>query len=137
MTNFLLLGDLHLSDKARVSATESYTDDLFEILKYTVRLAEEYDAVVVQAGDLFHQKMPSRTSHALVQRTIELVNSYPNGFWAVPGNHDMTHDRLDSVMETQPLGVVVRAGARLFQGWKSEIPGVYGVPWLQRFTDEM
>lgn len=135
MTSFLLLGDLHLSDKPPASCTESYTDDLFDILDYTVRLAEEYDAVVIQAGDLFHLKAPGHNSHALVQRTIEVIQKYPKGFWVVPGNHDLQNDRLQSVMETQPLGVVLRAGAKLLSGWMSPFQRVYGVPWLQRFDD--
>lgn len=138
MTNVLLIGDLHLSDNPPVSCTESYTDDLFELLAHTVELATEYNAITVWAGDIFHLKGPTRNSHALVQRTIDIVHSYTNGLYIVPGNHDLSNDRLDSI-KAQPLGVLFKAGARYLNGWAGNTEGpdfpIYGVPWLQRFTD--
>lgn len=138
MTNVLLLSDIHLSDTAPVSCTESYTDDLFELLEYSVQLAKEYNAITVWAGDVFHLKGPSRNSHYLVQRTIDIVNRYPNQLYIVPGNHDLSHDRLDSI-SSQPLGVLFKAGAVYLKGWAGSCTSgdfpIYGVPWLQRFND--
>src|SRR5882724_8351150 len=138
MTNVLLIGDIHLSDTPPVSCTESYTDDLFDLLAHTVTLAREHNAVTVWAGDIFHIKGPTRNSHALVQRTIDIIQSYPNGnIYVVPGNHDLSNDRLESI-DSQPLGVLFKAGARYLKGWAGEAGPdfpIYGVPWLQRFTD--
>jgi DNA repair exonuclease SbcCD nuclease subunit len=133
----LLLGDLHLSDRPPSSCTESYTDDLFDLMQQTVQLAEERQyAAVVQAGDLFHFKVPSRTSHRLVQRVIDLVDSYPCPFFVVPGNHDIQQDRLESIFVTQPLGVVLRSSnAHQLHGWAHDLP-VFGVPWLQTWNDK-
>jgi Calcineurin-like phosphoesterase len=141
VSTYLLLSDLHLSDRAPSSCTDSYTDDLFALLEQTVSIAAARKVTaVVWAGDIFHIKAPSRNSHRLVLRTIELIRSYPCPVYIVPGNHDIQHDRLTSLDETQPLGVLLRAGARLLDGWAEwdGPPGflpVYGVPWLQGYGE--
>lgn len=137
MAEYLLYGDLHLSDRAPSSCTDDYLDDLFDILDHIGGLAAEREAAaVVCAGDYFHVKTPGRTSHRTVQRVIRLLQVYPCPMLIVPGNHDMLCDRLDSIDETQPLGVVLAAGAaQLLHGWHGLLP-LYGVPWLQHFTDD-
>jgi DNA repair exonuclease SbcCD nuclease subunit len=107
---------------------------LFDLLDQTVDIAKKYKAVTVFAGDVFHLKQPSRNSHALVQRMLDTITKYyPHEVYIVPGNHDLLNDRLDSLV-SQPLGVLLKSGANLLQGWAPGLP-VYGVPWLQRFTD--
>lgn len=137
MSRVLLVGDIHLADLPPSSCTESYTDDLFDLLEQTISLAEDCVAVV-WAGDVFHHKAPSRTSHRLVQRAINLIARYPVPLYIVPGNHDMKDDRFESLADTQPLGVLLQAGAKLLRGWEQVSPGewIYGVPWLQHFTPE-
>lgn len=141
----LLVNDIHLSDRPPSSCTETYTEDLLDLLRQTVEAAYRHKvSAVVWAGDVFHSKIPGRTSHRLVQRTIEIGQSYEVPWLIVPGNHDVLHDNLDSIHETQPLGVLMRAGARLLSGWAA--PGVhfrdpdylplYGVPWQQTWDDE-
>jgi hypothetical protein len=54
----------------------------------------------------------------------------------VPGNHDVQNDRLESVLETQPLGVLFRSGAaRPLIGWSPYVPYLYGVPWQQDWAN--
>lgn len=130
----LLIGDLHLSDRPPASCTESYLDDLFDLLDQTVQLASTDVDAVVFAGDVFHHKQPSRTSHGLVQRFIDLVYSYPTPVFFVPGNHDQLHGRLDSVVETQPLGTVVRTAGTLLCGPAEDMP-LFGIPWFADWTD--
>lgn len=133
----MLVGDIHLSDRPPGWCTDSYLEDLFVILEHTVAKAREHQVdAVVWAGDVFHHKAPSRTSHATVQRAIRLVGAYHCPLYIVPGNHDMSSDRFESLFETQPLGTLLQAGARLLQGWDTEgyLP-IYGVPWLGEFTD--
>jgi len=130
----LLLGDLHLSDKAPSGCTDSYTDDLFALLAEAATFAVHCECVVV-AGDVFHLKAPIRTSHRLVLRTIEAFRAFKVPVYVVAGNHDIQSDRLDSLLAQQPLGVVIESGAaRLLEGF-TEYP-VYGVPWQQHWTDE-
>lgn len=131
---YLLIGDIHLSDKAPSSCQDSYLEDLITILEHTVSLEKTLKVDgVIWSGDVFHHKQPGRNSHSLVQRAIKLVQAYKR-LWIVPGNHDLFRDRLSSVFETQPLGVLFKAGAELLNGWEStgEHP-IYGVPWQQKW----
>jgi DNA repair exonuclease SbcCD nuclease subunit len=137
---FLLLGDLHLSDKPPSGCTESYTDDLFALLAEAATFAVHCEAVII-AGDCFHLKSPIRTSHSLVLRTIEAFRAFGVPVYVVPGNHDIQFDKMDTLFAQQPLGVVIESGAaRLLDGWgaldeRNFFP-VYGLPWLQHWTDE-
>lgn len=126
----LLIGDIHLRDSPPRNASETYTDDILDILKYTAKMQHELGiSAVVWAGDVFDHKTPSKTSHRLVLRAIEAVKRYKE-LWIVTGNHDISHDRLESVAEQQPLGVLFEAGARELNGWHPELP-VFGIPWQQ------
>jgi predicted phosphodiesterase len=132
----LLVGDIHLSDRPPSSCTESYLDDLFDLLEETTEVAKDRQVdAVIWAGDVFHHKQPNRTSHRLVQRTIELIRAYSCELWIVPGNHDMANDRQDSINDTQPLGVLFSTGtAGCLDGWMNGVGTAYGIPWQQEFT---
>ncbi|WNN95179.1 MRE11 double-strand break endo/exonuclease [Microbacterium phage Magritte] len=137
MTQILCVGDIHAMDKAPVNAAESYMDDIEEMLRWTIRLAaeEQYDAIV-WAGDIFHHKAPSRTSHALVLRMIGIVQYAAElgvELLAVTGNHDISNDVLTSIQEKQPLGVLYKAGLKELVGWHPRLP-LFGVPWRQDWT---
>lgn len=135
----LLCGDIHLSDRPPSSCTDDYLEDLFVILEHTVDKVRELGVdAVVWSGDVFHSKQPSRTSHSTVQRAIDVVQSYPVPLYIVPGNHDMLHDRFDSISVSQPLGVLFKAGAILLNGWDvdNDLP-IYGVPWNQKWEDSV
>jgi calcineurin-like phosphoesterase family protein len=133
VTEILLCGDLHLSDRAPSNCTDSYNDDLFTMLWEIVEMAglNEPDAVVF-AGDLFHLKQANRTSHSTVQRMIEIVQAFTCPVYLVVGNHDIQHDRVESIHETQPFGVLLKAGAHLLDGWAEDLP-LYGVSWQQHW----
>ena len=107
---YLLLGDIHLADRPPSSCTETYLEDLFDLLEQTVTLESELECDgTIWSGDVFHVKAAARNSHRLVQRTIELGNRYKQ--WGiVTGNHDIENDRLDSLAK-QPLGVLFKSGA--------------------------
>lgn len=152
----MIVGDVHWADRAPSSCTDSYTEDLFELVEECRRLAAKLGCVaVVQAGDLVHVKTPGRTSHRLIQRIIEQLKSFPCPVYVVPGNHDLSNDRFESLFEGQPLGVIYRSGAaNLLSGWADSttwmgkpfaVPGMeqadlslplYGVPWLQGWNSE-
>lgn len=137
MTKILCVGDIHAMDKPPINATESYMDDIIDMLNWTLRLAadEQYDAVV-WAGDIFHHKQPSRTSHALVLRMIGVVQYAQElgvELLAVTGNHDISNDVLASISEKQPLGVLYKAGLKELVGWHPRLP-LFGVPWRQDWT---
>lgn len=136
-TTILCVGDLHLSDLPPSQCTDSYNDDLFTMLWEIVEIAcaRAADAVVF-AGDLFHLKAPSRTSHRTVQRMIDVVQSFHCPVYLVVGNHDIQNDRVDSIHETQPFGVLLRSGAHLLSGWAIDLP-LYGVSWQQHWDGDV
>lgn len=137
MTQIVCVGDIHVMDRPPVNATESYTDDIIAMLKWIADYAYEIDAdAVVWAGDVFHHKQPSRSSHALVLKMIEVVKHHRVPLWIVTGNHDISNDVLDSVHEKQPLGVLYAAGAKELVGWHPELP-LYGVPWQHGWTTDV
>ena len=140
MSEYLLVNDIHLSDQVPSSCTATYLDDLLDMLRAIGDIARErHSRGIIWAGDVFHHKTPGRTSHATIMRVIDILRAYPCPTWVVPGNHDLLHDRLDSLTATQPLGVLIASGAlRLLNGWLSSGAGdlVYGLPWLSRYTTD-
>lgn len=129
---FLLIGDVHLADRPPSSCTDEYLEDLFDLLDQASAVAKKNNCEgIIQAGDWFHIKMPSRNSYKLVIRSIDWASNAPCPVWVVPGNHDLSNDRLASLHEGQPLGAVIRSkSVRMLQGWAEGLP-IYGVPWLQ------
>lgn len=141
MGSLMVVNDIHASKHPPSSCTDSYCDDLIDLLEQTVTIQRtRHVSGVIWAGDVFHHKGPSRTPHSLVQLLIGIGQSYRCPWYIVPGNHDIQHDRLDSIQDTQPLGVLYQAGAVRLEGWASDcgVTGapLYGVPWQQHWTDE-
>lgn len=138
MTKILCVGDIHAMDKPPAGATDAYLEDLFSSLAWTAAYAadpkNQIDATV-WAGDVFHHKNPSRTSHHTVLRMVGIVEDYQSPLYIVIGNHDISNDMLDSVPEKQPLGVLYKAGAMPLDGWAEGLP-LFGVPWQQDWTEE-
>lgn len=139
MTKIICVGDLHVSDKAPVSATESYTDDIIAMLRWIADYAAEEGAdAVVWAGDVFHHKAPSRNSHELTLRMIGVIKYFASKgvrLLCVTGNHDVMNGVMDSVRARQPLGVLYEAGLEELVGWdKGGLP-LFGVPWRETWTE--
>lgn len=133
----MLAADLHISDRPPSVRTDNYTQDILDKLLFASAQAayNNCDALVL-AGDVFHIKAPSRTSHWLVQATHEVLTSGGLPVYVVPGNHDMSHDRLDS-LDSQPLGSLVKMdGVDLLLGWHRELP-LFGMPYLPDWQDSL
>ena len=137
MTKIICVGDIHVMDRPPANATESYTDDIIDMLFWINGYAADQGAdAIVWAGDIFHHKQPSRTSHALVLKMIRVIEDARRlgvPLYAVTGNHDISNDVLASVPEKQPLGVLYAAGLQELVGWHPTLP-LYGVPWRQDWT---
>lgn len=143
----MLIGDLHFRDTPPRNAVDTYVDDLFDLLDWTIDYAMENKIrTIVWAGDIFDHKQPSRTSHALVLRLLERVRRYTeweepydgrrvNELLIVVGNHDISNDVVESARSKQPLGVLLAAGAKELNGWHPYLP-LFGVPWQQRWHAE-
>lgn len=132
----LIVGDVHLADRPPSLRTEHYTDEVFAKLAECNALAKEHGVdAIVQAGDLFHIKAPSRNSHAMVHRFITDVLENASVPWLCCwGNHDVTHDREES-LPNQPLGVLFQSGLIRLEGEVSIGDGtVFGIPWRQDWS---
>lgn len=135
MTKIVCVGDIHVTDRAPISATESYTDDIIEMLKWVADYAYDIEAdAVVWAGDVFHHKAPGRNSHKLVLKMIDVVKYHRVPLWCVTGNHDVMNGLTDSVHDTQPLGVLYAAGLKELDGWHPTLP-LLGVPWRESWCE--
>jgi DNA repair exonuclease SbcCD nuclease subunit len=131
----LLVGDVHLSDTPPSVRTDSYAQDILDKLAWIVNHAN-WSAVdaIVQLGDLFHIKTPSRTSHWLVQRTAEVLGDSNAPVFVVPGNHDMRHDRYES-LSSQPLGsLALSPKIHLLDGWQ-KYPNIFGIPYTEDWQE--
>jgi DNA repair exonuclease SbcCD nuclease subunit len=133
----LIVNDIHARRQPPSRCTETYWPDLLDLLWQTVDVARDREAdAVVWAGDVFDHKNPRLTDHGLMQDLIAVVCAYLCPVYGVPGNHDMQHDRPDSIDVTQPLGVLFRAGLQRLEGWAGDNLPLYGVPWQQEWSAE-
>jgi DNA repair exonuclease SbcCD nuclease subunit len=142
---YLCLSDIHARRHPPVSCTETYWPDLLDLLKQSVKVARQYGVIaVVWAGDVFDHKAPGRTDHGIIQDLQRVIRSYPCPVFITPGNHDMQHDRIESIVSTQPLGVLYGPG--FGKGVANELVRwggydaeqqyfIYGVPWLQAYGE--
>jgi predicted phosphodiesterase len=141
VAKYLCVNDIHATRRPPSNCTDSYWPDLADLLAQTTVLAAARDvAGVIWAGDVFHHKAPSRTEHGIVQELIGVAQAYLCPLWVVPGNHDIQHDRLDSIEATQPLGVLFKAGVHRLEGWdgpdEDSLLDLYGVPWQQEWSEQ-
>lgn len=130
MTKFLLVGDVHLSDRAPSLRKETYADDILEKLDFCVKTANSLDVdALIQLGDMFHIKAPSRTSHRLVQRTHDVLSQSESPVLLIVGNHDITNDSLAS-LPGQPLGTLAKmSGMEILIGPHPELD-VSGIHYI-------
>lgn len=132
----IIVGDIHAADNPPASTTPSYMDDIEDMLRWIADYAFDIEAdAVVWSGDVFHHKAPSKNSHALVLRMIDIVRYHRTPLWIVTGNHDLSNDRLESLHAKQPLGVLHAAGAQNLVGWHPTLP-IFGAPWQQTWTSD-
>jgi DNA repair exonuclease SbcCD nuclease subunit len=103
---FIYRTDTHTADRGPISWKADYAAEIWSNLEQIGGFAKQYEATaVLDGGDFFHVKAPTRNSHALVIRAAELHLGYPCPTFCVEGNHDLSYNSLDSI-EKQPLGVL-------------------------------
>lgn len=116
----ILLGisDPHWADKKPRSRKDDFKATqrrkISDVLKLATSL--KWEGVVrptqgvVIAGDLFHQKKGRLISRRLDTELMELFLEFDHvPKFAIAGNHDMEHDRIDSLKD-HPLGALAAAG---------------------------
>lgn len=103
--------DAHNSDQPPQSRRDDWTATVLDKLAQVGEIARLTGACgVLDGGDLFHIKSPSRNTHELVQRVATVHRGYPCPTWATVGNHDVRNASLGNLGEN-PLGVLFASGS--------------------------
>jgi exonuclease SbcC len=102
--------DVHLSDRSPQSRVDDWTETLLGKLRQVGEIAREVDAAaVLDGGDFFHVKSPTRNSHRLVNQAAEAHKDYTCPVYGDIGNHDVKYGDYAYLGE-QPLGVLFESG---------------------------
>ena len=103
--------DVHLADTPPQSRTDDWTETLLGKLLQVGQVAKKTKAdAVIDGGDLFHLKSPSRNSHEMVGRVASVQAGYPCPTYGCVGNHDVKYGSLEYLDES-PLGVLFGTGS--------------------------
>jgi len=108
MTEFVFItgSDLHISDNGPRNRLDNYKEAMLDKLDQMGRACNKLKAdAALFAGDLFNLKNPAKNSHRLNQDIINVIKKFSCPFYAIEGNHDITADKLESLVD-QPLGVL-------------------------------
>jgi len=102
--------DVHLSDTPPASRKDDWASAVLDKLRQVGEVARRVDAAaVIDGGDFFHVKSPSRNTHDLIRRTAEVHRAYPCPVYANVGNHDCVYGDY-GYLDQQPLGVLFATG---------------------------
>jgi len=132
--------DVHLSDHTPRSRTDNWREAVLAKLRQVGEIADQIGArAVIDGGDFFDIKSPSRNSHDLVREVADIHADYSCPVYANVGNHDCVYGDID-YLHQQPLGVLFSTGVfnRLYDQhevtFKADFNGksdvrVVGVPY--------
>jgi len=103
----LTSSDEHVSDTNPGFRKDNYRNAILEKLQWQGELGKKANVnAILRGGDFFHHKAANRTSHSTIQQAAAIHLNYGFPTYSLVGNHDMTHNDIDSVFENQPLGVL-------------------------------
>jgi len=121
--------DVHIGDRSPVSRADDWKLVCLDKLRQVGKIAKDVGAAaVLDGGDFFHIKSPSRNSHKLVASVAALHAKYPCPVYANVGNHDCVYGDY-SYLGQQPLGVMYDTGS--IQRLYDEHQGVFTAPGTQ------
>lgn len=99
-----------MSDRSPPSWKGDYPAEIKSSLEQIGELARKHKVeAVLDGGDYFHIKAPTKNSHALVESTARTHTAYPCPTYSVVGNHDIKQNNINT-LEGQPLGVLFSTG---------------------------
>ena len=85
----ILMADIHLREDKPVCRSDNFWETQWIKLGFVKRLQEEYDCIILNAGDLYHNWKPSPY---LLSETMKYL---PHGFNTVYGQHDLPQHNLE------------------------------------------
>lgn len=98
--------DVHMADASPQSRTDNWPDTIINKLAQVGEIARGVNAdAVIDGGDFFHVKSPTRNSHEVVRRVTEVHSRYPCPVYANVGNHDVKYGSIEFLNES-PLAVL-------------------------------
>lgn len=102
--------DVHISDVSPASRKDDWTTTVLEKLRQVGLVAAKMGAsAVLDGGDFFHVKSPTRNSHELIRRVAEVHRAYTCPTYGNVGNHDCVYGDI-AYLDQQPLGVLFSTG---------------------------
>jgi exonuclease SbcD len=102
--------DVHLADKTPRRRTGVWPTDVCNKLKFIGQHAKNRGAdAVIDGGDFFDVKSPTKNSHNLVRMAFEAHAEYPCPVYGLVGNHDVKYGKYEYLPE-QPLAVLFSSG---------------------------
>lgn len=102
--------DVHMADMPPQSRTDDWAATILGKLNQVGDIARDVKAnAVLDGGDFFHVKSPTRNSHEMVRRVTEVHAAYPCPVYANVGNHDVKYGSMEYLSES-PLAVLFESG---------------------------
>lgn len=102
--------DVHMADQGPASRKDNWPQMVLDKLAQVRDIAISRGAVaILDGGDFFHIKSPSRNSHELINMVAAHHAPYPIPVFSTPGNHDSVYGDY-AFLEQQPLGVLFNTG---------------------------
>jgi len=107
----LTAGDIHISDINPRARVDNYKETMLDKIAQLRVAAKKLRAdAVLLTGDIYNLKNPVKNSHDLNRELIETFRKFECPVYAIPGNHDLTADDLDT-LSAQPISVLFASGA--------------------------
>ncbi len=88
----LICSDLHLHSIAPLKRLGDWQGDMWKSLKFVSDLANKKRVPVICCGDIFHAAQETPMVELMM---LEFINRISNGFFSIPGQHDMRHHKHD------------------------------------------
>jgi DNA repair exonuclease SbcCD nuclease subunit len=106
---FLSSSDEHIAESVGFRK-DDYRSAILNKLEWQGSIARKFKADgILRGGDLFHVKAANKTTMSTLAKVSAIHRKYPCPTYIIAGNHDISHNSLDTVLK-QPLGVVLEAG---------------------------
>ena len=142
----LIINDVHLASKPPHTRQDDYQNVVLRKLDSLFKLANEYHAIPLFTGDIFHRAV--EPSELIKNTFIDLCNSSEFIPVIIPGNHDMTSgilSRRDSLFTIRSslcaiVGIdsgVLATATLEYEGEAPVILGIGGTPYGQDIPDNV